>query len=176
MFRYSEFENNLKLVSYPFNSTLNQLNPANQPSPSSQGNNQENKQAFLELKDKNEAKLRASARRLLQIEIPACLRVNQDETLEDKNTLYLNPKATTLIDLLVTPLAKRFRFHFFSNRKTNNPDKPEWYLSQILQWIRDQEPFITSNIQVVFEKIYELSNQSALIFYKPVAWTNQKKK
>lgn len=51
------------------------------------------------------------------------------------------------IQELVTPLAKRFYYHFSGNRPTNKKEKPEWYMRQILQWIGDHIQFIESNIE-----------------------------
>ncbi len=42
--------------------------------------------------------------------------------------------------------------------------KPEWYLSQILQWIKDQEQFINNLIQPLFDICEDLKNESALVF------------
>jgi len=33
--------------------------------------------------------------------------------------------------IILKPLKKRFNFHFSGNKKTNNPEKPEWYLQQV---------------------------------------------
>lgn len=33
--------------------------------------------------------------------------------------------------LLLRPLAKRFRYHFTGNKATNTLSKPEWYLTQV---------------------------------------------
>jgi hypothetical protein len=33
--------------------------------------------------------------------------------------------------IILKPLKKRFQFHFTGNKKTNNPEKPEWYLQQV---------------------------------------------
>jgi hypothetical protein len=35
------------------------------------------------------------------------------------------------LSILVRPLKMRFKFHFSGNKKTNNPEKPEWYLQQV---------------------------------------------
>ncbi|OQV22220.1 RAD50-interacting protein 1 [Hypsibius exemplaris] len=50
----------------------------------------------------------------------------------------------------IAPLEKRFRFHFFMSDKTNRLDKPEWYFTQILSWIRDYGDFIDDLFQLSF--------------------------
>ncbi|PNF38938.1 hypothetical protein B7P43_G07458 [Cryptotermes secundus] len=53
------------------------------------------------------------------------------------------------ISLLIRPLRKRFLFHFYGTRQTNRPDKPEWFFTQILTWIRDHEKFVSQWVQPV---------------------------
>nr|CAG4643878.1 EOG090X04F1 [Lepidurus arcticus] len=52
---------------------------------------------------------------------------------------------------LLGPLRKRFLYHFSGNKQTNKLEKPEWYLSQILTWIRDHTPFVDKWVQPVFD-------------------------
>lgn len=55
------------------------------------------------------------------------------------------------IQELMSPLMKRFIYHFSGNRPTNRRDKPEWYMRQILQWIEDHAKFIETNVQPLYE-------------------------
>lgn len=55
--------------------------------------------------------------------------------------------------LLVRPLRKRFLYHFYGPRQTNRADKPEWYFTQILTWIRDHSDFVVKWIQPVIDKM-----------------------
>lgn len=55
------------------------------------------------------------------------------------------------IQELISPLSKRFYYHFSGNRPTNRKDKPEWYLCQILQWIGDHVKFIETEIQPIYK-------------------------
>ena len=54
--------------------------------------------------------------------------------------------------LLIRPLKKRFLYHFYGTRQTNRPDKPEWFLTQVLTWIRDHQTFVGEWIQPVYDK------------------------
>ncbi|XP_066291124.1 RAD50-interacting protein 1-like isoform X4 [Branchiostoma lanceolatum] len=56
------------------------------------------------------------------------------------------------LQLLLKPLRKRFKFHFTGSKQTNALDKPEWYLTQILGWIRDHADFLDHNIQPLLNK------------------------
>ncbi|KAK0173873.1 hypothetical protein PV328_007015 [Microctonus aethiopoides] len=53
------------------------------------------------------------------------------------------------IALLVRPLRQRFIYHFTGNKQTNRPDKPEWFFTQILTWIKDHEKWIEKNVQTI---------------------------
>ncbi|XP_044756636.1 RAD50-interacting protein 1-like [Coccinella septempunctata] len=55
--------------------------------------------------------------------------------------------------LMIQPLRKRFIYHFYGPRQTNRLDKPEWYFTQILTWIRDHKEFLHKWIQPVVDKL-----------------------
>ncbi|RZC37439.1 RINT1-like protein [Asbolus verrucosus] len=94
-------------------------------------------------------KLQIVAEYLLQIELPS-------ETMDPFVTSALLsdfPPLCLPILLLVQPLKKRFLYHFYGARQTNRADKPEWYFTQILTWIRDHADFVTKWIQPVIDKL-----------------------
>ncbi|KAJ8953915.1 hypothetical protein NQ318_019155, partial [Aromia moschata] len=94
-------------------------------------------------------KLQIICEYLLQIEIPSesSVPVVTSALLADFPPLCLP------IQLLVQPLRKRFIYHFHGARQTNRPDKPEWYFTQILTWVRDHRDFVVKYIQPVIEKL-----------------------
>ncbi len=44
-------------------------------------------------------------------------------------------------EILLRPLRKRFRFHFWGKKKTNNLVRPEWYLQQVKLWMKNVRRF-----------------------------------
>ncbi|XP_012558098.2 RAD50-interacting protein 1 isoform X1 [Hydra vulgaris] len=58
------------------------------------------------------------------------------------NSLSSLKYGNLLNELLVKPIKKRFKYHFYGNRHTNNLDKPEWYYTQVLNWIHDHASFL----------------------------------
>ena len=57
------------------------------------------------------------------------------------------PLVTCLpIELMLKPFKKRFHYHFMGNTRTNQLDKPEWYLTQVLNWIKDNSKFLANNV------------------------------
>lgn len=53
---------------------------------------------------------------------------------------------------LIKPLRKRFVYHFMGSRQTNRADKPEWFFTQVLTWIKDHQDFVEKNIQPLYDK------------------------
>lgn len=49
--------------------------------------------------------------------------------------------------LLVKPLRQRFIYHFTGSKLTNRQDKPEWFFTQILTWIKDHVQWVQKNVQ-----------------------------
>jgi hypothetical protein len=97
----------------------------------------------------NIQKLQIIAEYLLQIELPS-------ETVDPliRSALLSDfPPLCLPVTLLVEPLKKRFLYHFYGARQTNRTDKPEWYFTQILTWIRDHIDFVAKWIQPVIDKL-----------------------
>ncbi|XP_068082045.1 RAD50-interacting protein 1 isoform X2 [Anabrus simplex] len=87
---------------------------------------------------------------LLHIQLPEDLVVHPVVT----STLLVDFAPLTLpMVLLLRPLRKRFLFHFHGNKQTNRPDKPEWFFTQVLTWIRDHEKFVGQRVQPVFNRV-----------------------
>ncbi|GAU99906.1 hypothetical protein RvY_10841 [Ramazzottius varieornatus] len=97
-----------------------------------------------------EAKLRGELNdifsTLIRLRLPEF--IVPSETSEEKAFLYdLLP-----LKYFLQPLEKRFRYHFFVTEKTNRIDKPEWYLTQVLSWIRDYADFVGSLLQPLYDR------------------------
>ncbi|XP_028043973.1 RAD50-interacting protein 1 [Bombyx mandarina] len=65
------------------------------------------------------------------------------------------------VRVLLRPLKKRFAFHFMGSRQTARIDRPEWFLTQTLTWIKDHQNFVQNNVQPVADKL-ELDNVNAV--------------
>ncbi|KAJ0177152.1 hypothetical protein K1T71_007161 [Dendrolimus kikuchii] len=65
------------------------------------------------------------------------------------------------VRILLRPLKKRFTFHFTGSRQTARIDRPEWFLTQTLTWIRDNQAFVNNHVQPVADKL-ELKNVRAV--------------
>ncbi|XP_034434244.1 RAD50-interacting protein 1 isoform X1 [Hippoglossus hippoglossus] len=66
-----------------------------------------------------------------------------------------SPQAPPLclpIQIMLLPLSRRFRYHFYGNRQTNSPGKPEWYLTQVLMWMGNSSTFMDEKIQPILDR------------------------
>lgn len=64
------------------------------------------------------------------------------------------PPVSLPVSLLVRPLKQRFIYHFTGYKQTNRRDKPEWFFTQILTWIKDHCEWININMEPVAKKYY----------------------
>ncbi|KAI3367003.1 hypothetical protein L3Q82_009632 [Scortum barcoo] len=64
----------------------------------------------------------------------------------------LAPPICLPIQIMLQPLGKRFRYHFYGNRQTNSPSKPEWYLTQVLMWMGNSSTFMEEKIQPILDR------------------------
>lgn len=62
--------------------------------------------------------------------------------------------------MLIVPFRKRFFFHFTGKKQTNKPDKPEWFLSRVLSWIRDYRSFIMDWLSPVYKENHKNPNDA----------------
>uniref|UniRef100_A0A3B4X1X1 RAD50-interacting protein 1 n=1 Tax=Seriola lalandi dorsalis TaxID=1841481 RepID=A0A3B4X1X1_SERLL len=56
------------------------------------------------------------------------------------------------IQIMLLPLSRRFRYHFYGNRQTNSLSKPEWYLTQVLMWMGNSSTFMEEKIQPILDR------------------------
>ncbi|ODN01476.1 RAD50-interacting protein 1 [Orchesella cincta] len=51
------------------------------------------------------------------------------------------------VGVMMKPLKRRFKYHFFNNKVTGDSSKPEWYFCQIKKWMRELTPFIRTHLE-----------------------------
>ncbi|XP_051856124.1 RAD50-interacting protein 1 isoform X1 [Antechinus flavipes] len=79
--------------------------------------------------------------------------LTEPKQLPEKYSLPASPLVILPIQIMLTPLQKRFRYHFSGNRQTNIISKPEWYLTQVLMWIGNHARFLDEKIQPILDKV-----------------------
>ncbi|XP_012271861.1 RAD50-interacting protein 1 isoform X2 [Orussus abietinus] len=80
------------------------------------------------------------------------LQVPKDATTESTvtSTLLTDFASISLpIALLIRPLKQRFIYHFSGAKQTNRQDKPEWFFTQILTWIKSLASWVHKHVQPV---------------------------
>lgn len=73
-----------------------------------------------------------------------------NEQLQTAQLLEHYSHVTLPITMLLVPFRKRFFYHFTGKKQTNKPDKPEWFLSRVLSWIRDYRTFVVDWLGPVY--------------------------
>lgn len=58
-----------------------------------------------------------------------------------------------VVQLVIDPFKKRFDFHFNGDKQTNDPTKPEWFLSQVMIWIDNNSEYFEVYIQNLFSEV-----------------------
>ncbi|XP_053675678.1 RINT1-like protein [Anopheles nili] len=121
--KYSaEFETLLKAIKWPnLNQTLEQFNPS---------------------KD-HIHKLVVLAEYLFLVKLPG----DQDLLSVKLSPSIICPHYTAPVALFVKPFRLRFQFHFTGNKQTNRLDRPEWYLTQVLTWAKENHIFVGQHFQ-----------------------------
>ncbi|XP_054941053.1 RAD50-interacting protein 1 isoform X3 [Physeter macrocephalus] len=79
--------------------------------------------------------------------------LTEPKQLPEKYSLPVSPSVILPVQIMLTPLQKRFRYHFRGNRQTNVISKPEWYLAQVLMWIGNHTQFLDEKIQPILDKV-----------------------
>ncbi|ERE88429.1 RAD50-interacting protein 1 [Cricetulus griseus] len=78
--------------------------------------------------------------------------LTEQKQLPEKYSLPECPSVILPIQIMLTPLQKRFKYHFRGSRQTNVISKPEWYLAQVLMWIGSHAHFLDEKIQPILDK------------------------
>ncbi|RMZ86644.1 hypothetical protein DV736_g6132, partial [Chaetothyriales sp. CBS 134916] len=68
------------------------------------------------------------------------------------------------LEVMVQPLAQRFRYHFFGDKATNRLDKPEYFLSHILDLVERHSNFMINSFQPLLDARCQAVNELELIY------------
>jgi RAD50-interacting protein 1 len=86
---------------------------------------------------------------LLDLQEPDLLSLPSNSKNEPSTT---EPIILLPIEVMVHPLQLRFRYHFYGNRPTNRLDKPEYFLSHILDLLEDHNGFLLDYFQPILDE------------------------
>lgn len=92
----------------------------------------------------------AGVEKLLQLQGPELKERESDTSSGASEPLVLLP-----LEVMIKPLALRFRYHFSGDRPTNRRDKPEFFLSHLADLLNMHEPFFYDNLQPVLYKHFK---------------------
>ncbi|KAF4522534.1 hypothetical protein B566_EDAN009982 [Ephemera danica] len=101
---------------------------------------------------------------LLKLELPEMMGDTSEASMTSSALLVDFAPPPLPLQLMVSPLRKRFLYHFSGNRQTNRLDKPEWYMAQVLAWVRDHSQFVTQRVQPVLTRIAGPGHEASVEF------------
>ncbi|KAH9937391.1 TIP-1 family-domain-containing protein [Fomitopsis serialis] len=64
-----------------------------------------------------------------------------------RSSISVHKEGLYPLEALVEPVALRFKYHFEGTRQTNRLDKPEWYLTHVLNISHEHQPFMEKIVQ-----------------------------
>ncbi|VVC45233.1 Hypothetical protein CINCED_3A025352 [Cinara cedri] len=88
---------------------------------------------------------------LIQVQLPEndCFDLNKSSTSELMDHFS---HISLPIAMLIVPFRKRFFYHFTGKKQTNKLDKPEWFLSRVLNWIKEYRNFVVDWMGPVYKE------------------------
>lgn len=81
------------------------------------------------------------------------------------------PEPITLLPLevMIHPLAARFRYHFYGDRPTNRLDKPEYFLSHVLDLIEQHSNFVADMLGPILDQRALKSEALESVYTDPIS-------
>ena len=91
---------------------------------------------FIQLESSRNLEVTANSMSILELQniVKNLILIQDGRTTEKDANRKDDMKVTLPMKVLLKPLRKRFKFHFLGNKSTNNPAKPEWYITQLVLW------------------------------------------
>uniref|UniRef100_A0AAQ5Z4X7 RAD50-interacting protein 1 n=1 Tax=Amphiprion ocellaris TaxID=80972 RepID=A0AAQ5Z4X7_AMPOC len=89
---------------------------------------------------------------LLALALASCQGLPSTQLVSSATCLLQAPPLCLPIQIMLLPLRRRFKYHFYGNRQTNSLSKPEWYLTQVLMWMGNNSAFMEEKIQPILDR------------------------
>jgi hypothetical protein len=97
----------------------------------------------------------AGVERLLDLQDPELQDQESRTSLARSNE---DPIVLLPLEVMMKPLELRFKYHFETDRPTNRPDRPEYFLSHVIGLLNAYEGFFGINLQPVLLRHFRGSN------------------
>ncbi|KAK4941068.1 hypothetical protein LTR10_018989 [Elasticomyces elasticus] len=65
---------------------------------------------------------------------------------------WVDPVVLLPLEVMVQPLAARFRYHFYGDKPTNRLDKPEYFLTHVLDLVERHSGFVSDMLGHIFDE------------------------
>ncbi|KAK5069261.1 hypothetical protein LTR51_008511 [Lithohypha guttulata] len=105
------------------------------------------------------------AKLLLQLQEPRLLRAHADSSRQNlQEPIVLLP-----LSVMVSPLAQRFRYHFYGDKPTNKLDKPEYFFAHVLGLLDQHNGLVTDLLQPVLDSRVQHDDSLDLVYTDAVS-------
>ncbi|CAK5063963.1 unnamed protein product [Meloidogyne enterolobii] len=71
------------------------------------------------------------------------------------------------MELVLGEFDKRFNYHFYGDKKTNLPSKPEWFFSQLSCWAENNLEYFEVYLQPFVDEVFSFENNFLDFFGGP---------
>ncbi|KEF56887.1 uncharacterized protein A1O9_07077 [Exophiala aquamarina CBS 119918] len=105
---------------------------------------------------------------LLELQEPDLLKFAADK-LKFSSGITPDPVILLPLKTMVQPLATRFRYHFYGERPTNRLDKPEYFLSHVLDLIDQHNNFISNLLGPIIDERALTSDALEMVYTDAVS-------
>ncbi|KAL7070900.1 hypothetical protein ACQ4LE_009668 [Meloidogyne hapla] len=92
-------------------------------------------------------------------QILKCLRLINIETSSNKNVEKELSTKEEPIELVLGEFDKRFNYHFYGDKKTNLPSKPEWFFSQLSCWAENNLEYFEVFLQPFVDEMQNINSK-----------------
>lgn len=59
------------------------------------------------------------------------------------------------LEIVFNEFGKRFNFHFYGEQETNRDSAPEWFFTQIIEWIDKNQLYFEVYLQKYFDDVID---------------------
>ena len=100
---------------------------------------------------------------LLQLQDPDLVDAFADVDIRHRSSAP-DPIVLLPLEVMIRPLAKRFQWHFYGDRPTNRRDKPEYFLTHVLDLLDQYSGFMNDNLDPVLDQRVSKSEELESIY------------
>jgi hypothetical protein len=97
-------------------------------------------------------------------QILKCLKLVNMETLAVAgNSIHTGEPQQEPLEMVLEEFTKRFNYHFYGDKPTNQANKPEWFFTQLSYWAENNLEYFEQHIQPFLDEVFLSENIEKMI-------------